>query len=68
MSVTNAGGARTGVAAGSRPPRNEGPEWARDKDYPADKDARSWWDRGAQRAIPLSGARGNGRKAGLRGS
>ena len=68
MSVTDAGTHEQATHPASRPPRNERPGWAPDRDFPADKDARSGWDGGVQRAIPLSGARGNGRKAGLRGS
>ena len=65
MSVTNAGAREQASHPFSGPPQNEGPEWVTDREFPADKDARSGRDRGVQRAIPLSGARGNGRKAGF---
>ncbi len=68
MSVTNAGAREQASHPVYGLRETRGRRWVLDRDFPAHKDARSGWKRGVQRAIPLSGIRGNGRKAGLRGS
>ncbi len=68
MSVTNAGAREQASHPVHGLRETRGWSGYRTGIFPPIKDARSGWERGVQRAIPLSGTRGNGRKAGLRGS